>query len=122
MFGFLTPSAKETVDPLQSAKVVSAWLRELPALDVIGRQQHVMRAFETMRKSRKPVDLGRLHAVQFVDAALGADRRQLIKQYVENVDAAPKLAERLWHSVFELAQGYVQAYTSLIEVALRQSG
>ena len=37
MFGFLTPQGKDSGDPLQSAKAAAAWLRELPALDVIGR-------------------------------------------------------------------------------------
>ena len=98
MFGFLTSGAKEVADPLVSAKSVAGWLRQLPALDVIGRQQHVMRAFDAMRQSRKPVDLARVQAVEFLDAALGADRRQLIKQYVENYDSAPKLAERIWQA------------------------
>ena len=51
MFEFLT-SGKDTTDPLVSAKAVAVWLRQLPALDVIGRQQHVMKAFDAMRLSR----------------------------------------------------------------------
>ena len=60
MFGFLTSGTKEVADPLVSPKAVAAWLRQLPALDVIGRQQHVMRAFDGMRQSRKPIDLHRV--------------------------------------------------------------
>jgi len=119
MFGFLTPGTKDVADPLVSARTVASWLRELPALDVVGRQQRVMGAFESMRKSRKAPDLSRAGAVQFVDAALGADRRQLVKQYVENIDAAPKLAERLWQTVFDLTQGFINAYTVVLEEALR---
>jgi hypothetical protein len=122
MFGFLTPAAKETADPLASVKAVAGWLRELPAQDVVGRQQGVMVAFEAMRQSRKPVDIGRAQAIQLLDAALGADRRQLIKQYVENVDSAPKLAERLWQAVFDLSQGFLYAYQRTLEEALRQGG
>jgi len=120
MFGFLTSYGKDAADPLVSAKTVSAWLRQLPALDVIGRQQHVMRAFEAMRQSRKPVDLSRVAAVEFLDAALGADRRQLIKQYVENVDAGPKLSERIWQAVYDLSQGFIFAYQAALEEALAQ--
>jgi hypothetical protein len=120
MFGFLTPGTKEITDPLASTKTVGAWLRDLPALDVVGRQQAVMRAFDAMRQSRKPVDVARAHAIQLLDAALGADRRQLIKQYVENVDSAPRLAESLWAAVFELSQGFIYAYQSALEEALRQ--
>ena len=69
-------------------KTASGWLRQLPTLDVIGRQQHVMRAFEAMRQARRGPDPNRVAAVEFLDAALGADRRQLIKQYVENVDTS----------------------------------
>jgi hypothetical protein len=121
MFEFLT-SGKDTTDPLVSAKSVSVWLRQLPALDVIGRQQHVMRAFDGMRLSRKPIDPARVLAVQFLDSALGADRRQLIKQYVENAETSPKLAERLWQAVYELAQGFMYAYQGALEEGLSQAG
>jgi hypothetical protein len=119
MFEFLT-AGKDTTDPLVSAKAVSVWLGQLPALDVIGRQQHVMKAFDAMRQSRKPVDPVRLQAVQFLDAALGADRRQLIKQYVENAETGPKLAERLWQAIYELTQGFMLAYQGALEAALSQ--
>lgn len=121
MFEFLT-SSKDTTDPLASPKSASVWLRQLPALDVIGRQQHVMRAFDGMRLSRKPIDPARVLAVQFLDAALGTDRRQLIKQYVENVGTNPKLAERLWQAIYDLVQGFMQAYQASLEEALTQQG
>ena len=105
MFGFLTSGTKEAADPLVSPKSVAAWLRQLPALDVIGRQQQVMRAFDAMRASRKPIDIARVQAIEYLDAALGADRRQLTKQYVENYDSAPKLAERIWQSIYDLVAG-----------------
>jgi cyclic-di-GMP-binding protein len=122
MFDFLTPSTKEPADPLVSVKAVSGWLRNLPALDVIGRQQNVMRAFEAMRQSRKPVDIARVQAIEFLDAALGADRRQLTKQYVENFDASTKLGDRLWQAIYDLSQGFIYAYQSSLEEALQQAG
>ena len=60
-------------------------------------------------------------AIEFLDAALGADRRQLTKQYVENVENGPKLAERLWQSIFDLSQGFLNCYQTALEEALRQS-
>ena len=120
MFGFLTTGTKEIADPLVSAKSVAGWLRHLPALDVIGRQQHVMQAFDAMRQSRKPIDLARVQAIELLDAALGADRRQLIKQYVENYDSGPKLAERIWQAIYDMSQGFIYAYQSALEEALRQ--
>ncbi|MEO8345337.1 MAG: hypothetical protein ABI607_06535 [Betaproteobacteria bacterium] len=122
MFGFLTSGTKEAADPLASPKAVASWLRQLPALDVIGRQQQVMQAFEAMRASRRPVDISRVQAIEYLDAALGADRRQLTKQYVENYDSAPKLAERIWQSIYDLSQGFILAYQVALEEALRQSG
>lgn len=122
MFGFLTAGTREITDPLASSKLLSAWLRELPAQDVLGRQQAVMGAFEAMRQSRRPADLPRVQAIQLLDAALGADRRQLIKQYVENVDSAPKLSEQLWQAIFDLTQGYLYAYHGALEEALKQKG
>ncbi len=122
MFGFLTPGTKEAADPLTSPKAAAAWLRQLPALDVIGRQQQVMRAFDAMRASRKPIEIARVQAIEYLDAALGADRRQLTKQYVENYDSAVKLAERIWQSIYDLAQGFIYAYQTALEEALSQDG
>ena len=122
MFGFLTASAKDVTDPLASPRSASAWLRELPTLDVIGRQQSVMRAFEGLRTSRKAVDASRVAAIEFLDAALAADRRQLIKQYVENVDASARLAERIWQAVFDMVQGFMYSYQTALEHALTQPG
>jgi hypothetical protein len=122
MFGFLTPGTREIADPLAAPRQIAAWLRDLPALDVVGRQQSVMRAFDAMRQARRAVDLPRVHAIELLDAALGADRRQLIKQYVENVDSAPRLAEQLWQAVFDLTQGYLYAYQGALDEALRQKG
>ena len=81
-----------------------------------------MRAFDAMRQSRRPVDLARVQAIEFLDAALGADRRQLIKQYVENYDSAPKLAERIWQAIYDLSQGFMYAYQTALEEALRAVG
>jgi hypothetical protein len=120
MFSFLTLSSRDASDPLTSARATSAWLRQLPALDVIGRQQQVMRAFEAMRQSRKPIDPARVQAIEFLDSALGADRRQLIKQYVENHDAANKLSERIWQAIYDLTQGFLYAYQTGLEEAVAQ--
>ena len=38
MFEFLTPQAKDLFDLLQNVKAAAVWLRQLPSLDVIGRQ------------------------------------------------------------------------------------
>ena len=115
MFGFLTQQARDHPDPLLTPKTASGWLRQLPTLDVIGRQQHVMRAFDGMRQARRGADPHRVAAVEFLDSALGADRRQLIKQYVENVDTSARLAERLWQALQEMCQGFIYAYQSSLE-------
>src|SRR5437762_4248670 len=121
MFGFLTSGPKEIADPLVSVRAVTQWLRALPVQDVIGRQQLVLAAFESLRQPRKALDPSRVQAVLFVDAALGADRRQLIKQYVENADSGTQLSQRIWQAAFDLAQGYETAYQSILEEALLQS-
>ncbi len=118
MLGFLTPQVNED-DPLHSAKSAAAWLRQLPALDVIGRQQHVVRALEATRKG-SGMDLHRVGAIEFVDAALGADRRQLIKQYIENAEMSPKLADRIWQALWEMSQAFTMVYQSALEGALAQ--
>ncbi len=120
MFDFLTQQTKDNPDPLLNPKMASVWLRQLPTLDVIGRQQHVMRAFDGMRQSRKPADLNRISAIEFLDAALGTDRRQLIKQYVENVGTSARLADRVWQALQEMSQGFIFAYQTALEQALLQ--
>jgi hypothetical protein len=118
MFAFLTPSGRETVDPVVSVKSTVAWLRELPSLDLVARQQLVMRAFDAMRQSRRPIDLSRAQALQYLDAALGADRRQLFRQYVESLESAPKVADRIWQAGLDLAQAFIGAYQAVLETAL----
>ncbi|HVE51007.1 MAG TPA: hypothetical protein VNG69_15495 [Casimicrobiaceae bacterium] len=122
MFGFLTSQPKDGNDPLTSARSTSTWLKQLPALDVIGRQQQVMRAFDGMRQSRRPIDPARVQAIEYLDAALAADRRQLIKQYVENHDAANKLSERIWQAIYDLTQCFLFGYQSVLEEALSAGG
>ena len=121
MFGFLTSGTKDTDDPLVSVRSVSQWLRSLPVQDVIGRQQLVLGAFEMLRQPRKAIDPPRVQAVLFLDAALGADRRQLVKQYVENADSGTQLSQRIWQAAFDLAQGYIGVYQQALEQGLAQS-
>jgi hypothetical protein len=66
--------------------------------------------------------LNRITAIEFVDAALGADRRQLIKQYIENIETSPKLAERIWQALWEMSQAFTLAYQQALESALAQAG
>ena len=122
MFGFLTSPAKEHADPLQAPRAVSSWLRHLSTLDVMQRQHRVMGIFDEMRQSRRPIDPNRVAAIQFLDSALGSDRRQMIKQYVENVERAPRVADRTWQAVQELSQGFVYAYQVSLEKALAEAG
>jgi len=120
MFGFLAPQMKDETDPLQSSRSVSSWLRQLPTQDVIGRQHQVMQVFDAMRQSRRPVDLNRIAAVQFLDTALGAERRHLIRQFVENIDRSARIADRAWQAAQELSQGFVYAYQTSLEWALSE--
>jgi len=121
MFGFLNPTVRDAGDPIVSPKAAAAWLREMPSLDIVARQQLVLRAFDGLRQSRRPVDFARAHALQYVDAALGADRRQLFKQYVESLETQPKVSERIWQASLDLAQGFIAAYQHVLETALAPS-
>ena len=120
VFGFRL-SGRDVPDPLQNPRTAGAWLHELPALDIMERQQQVMGAFHAMRQNRKAVDPARANAIVFLDAALGADRRQLIKQFVENVESSPATTDKLWLALQELTQGFVFAYKAAIEDGLGQS-
>jgi hypothetical protein len=118
MFAFLSPASRDSADPIVSVKSASGWLRQLPSLDIVARQQLVLRAFDEMRQSRRAVDVARCEALQYVDAALGADRRQLFKQYVESLESAPKVSERIWQGSLDLAQAFIVAYQRVLEAAL----
>src|SRR5689334_11501764 len=95
MFAFLSSSSRDSADHLLNQKTATAWLRQLPANDIIGRQQQVVAALENICTAKRAFDLNRVSALEFVDAALGGDRRQLIKQYIENAELSASTAERL---------------------------
>ena len=114
MFAFLTPGVRGGADPMASAKSAAAWLADLPSLDIVARQQLVLRAFDAIRQSPRPFDAARVQALLHVDAALGGDRRKLFKQYVETLDSTPKVAERVWQASFDLAQAFIGAYQAAI--------
>jgi hypothetical protein len=118
MFAFLTPAVRDTDDPIVSAKVAAAWLRDLPTLDIVARQQTILRALDALRQSRRTLDIARAQALQYTDAALGGDRRQLFKQYCESLENAPKIAERIWQASLDLTQGFIGAYQAVLEAAL----
>ncbi|HET7095845.1 MAG TPA: hypothetical protein VFJ68_00550 [Casimicrobiaceae bacterium] len=86
------------------------------------RQHRVMGVFDEMRQSRRPIDPNRVAAIQFLDSALGSDRRQMIKQYVESHDKAARIADRAWQAAQELSQGFVYAYQASLEKALAETG
>ena len=120
MFGFLTSGAKEVADPLLSAKSVSGWLRQLPALDVIGRQQHVMRAFDAMRQSRKPVDLGARAGASSSStprwAPTAASSSSSTSRTTTPPPSSPNASGR--RSTIS-SQGFIYAYQTALEEALR---
>ena len=121
MFAFLSSAPRDNADPITSVKSAAAWLRQLPSLDLVARQQLVLRAFDGMRQSRRPVDLARAEALQYADAALGADRKQLFKQYVDSLETTPKVSDRIWQASLDLAQAFIVAYQRVLEEALAPS-
>ncbi|MGE5089673.1 MAG: hypothetical protein ACM3QY_11150, partial [Candidatus Levyibacteriota bacterium] len=118
MLAFLNSAGRPGADPFASVKATTAWLRELPANDAIGRQQLTLQAFEAMRQSRRPIDLARAEALQHADLTLAADRRALFRQYVASLDASPSVAMRIWQANFDLAQAFAAAYQAVLAAAL----
>ena len=104
-------------DPLQTRRIAAEWLRHLPPLDVVGRQEHVVRAFEGMRHACAPADLDRAAAIEYVDAMLEVDHRRLVKWHLENLDGPPGLADRFWRLANEVNRGFAFAYHALLESA-----
>ncbi len=118
MLSFLNSTRRVSADPFASVKATTAWLRELPPYDAIGRQQIALQAFDGMLQSRRPIDLSRAQALQHADRALSTDRRALFRQYVASVESAPGVSMRLWQASFDLTQAFARAYQGVLEAAV----
>ena len=117
MFG-LTRQGKDDADPLQTAKSAAEWFRALPALDVMGRQEHVVRALTRMREVRPRFDLDRVAAILFLDDALTVDRRRLLKWYFENLRGSTKFGDRFWQAARDVTHGFIHAMHEGLETGL----
>ena len=115
MFRFLTPKPGGDSQPLQTERTASAWFRQLPTADAIGRQLHVIRALGALSR---PLEFEIVAPVAFLDAELGADRGQLIAQYIDAADVSGGVAERIWHAAYDLCGAFITAYAKLLDQAL----
>lgn len=118
MATFATSQLKDHPDPLQTRRIATEWFRHLPALDVIGRQERVVRAFAGMRRACVAVDLDRVAAIEYLDAVLEVDHRRLVKWYFENLHRQAQLAGRFWQVANDVNQGFLYAYHAALEGAL----
>jgi hypothetical protein len=118
MFRFRTPKSGGYPDPLQSEKTAAAWFRQLPATDAIGRQLHVIRALDEWCRSGRPPQFEAVAAIACLDAELGADRGQLLAQFVDTANGSGKVAERIWQAAFDISAAFVAAYGKLVAEAL----
>jgi hypothetical protein len=118
MATFATPQSKHHPDPLQTRRIATEWFQHLPPLDVIGRQEHVIRAFEAMRQACATTDLDRIAAIEYLDASLEVDHRRLVKWYFENLHRTAQLADRCWQVADDVNRGFVSAYHAALEGAL----
>ena len=118
MAAFATPQGKDHPDPLQTRRIATEWFRHLPTLDVIARQEHVIRAFETMRHTCATFDLDRIAAIEYLDAILEVDHRRLVQWYFENLPRAAQFADRCWQVANDVNRGFVSVYHAALEGAL----
>lgn len=121
MFEFLRRRPKDLTDPLATPQMAAAWFRGLPVRDVIGRQQHVLHALGEMAHLGKPIDANRIAAIEWLDAALAADRGQLIKQYADNAVVSGAAARRVWQAADELCQALTGAYRMVFDAVIASS-
>ena len=116
MFSFFTPRARDSGDPLASVKAAVAWLRELPAQDVVGRCDVARKVLERSRQLHP--DVARAQALLHADAALRAGYHRLLHQYVESVETASKVSMQLWRLGFDVTQAFIGAYRSVLDAAM----
>jgi hypothetical protein len=121
MFGFGTRQGKARVDPLATRRTAAEWFRDLPALDVFGRQEQLAQALHAMRHAQTSVDLDRVAALLYVDGAAAADRGRVQKWYIDNCTGASKLAESLWQTCIDVNHGFLYAYRAAVDQALTQA-
>jgi len=122
MFRFLTGLSSERGNPLQTQKSASVWFRQLPAADPIGRQLEVIRALDEVTQATKRPDFACVAAIRYLDAELGADRSQLVTQYVESFGGRLAVADRIWKAAYDISQGFIGAYRKLLTEAIETSG
>jgi len=118
MFRFLTPKPGESPHPLQTERTAAAWFRQLPTTDVIGRQLEVVGALDELCRSGKPLEFDQVAAITYLDAELGADRGQLIAQFVDSVNSSGAVAERIWRAAYDLCGAFIAVYGKLLDEAL----
>ena len=106
LFAFLTPGARDAGDPLVSVKTTAAWLRELPSLDVVARQQLVMRDRPRCAvhkwsqgdfhfSDRLPQDFFRIFALVDQIVEIGANqRRNTFHESHDFLQSSPRLFHR----------------------------
>jgi hypothetical protein len=118
MFRFLTPKPSDLPHPLQTERTTSAWFRQLPTTDVIGRQLHVVRALDELGRSGKRLEFASVAAIAYLDAELGPDRGRLVAQYVDTVNNSRAVADRVWQAAYDICRSFIVAYTKLLDEAL----
>jgi predicted secreted protein len=122
MFGFTTRYGRDQSDPLQTRKSAAEWFRNLPALDVIGRQEQVIRELSRLRHTRPAFDLDRVAAIVFLDGALAVDQRRVFTWYLENLNGSAKLANRFRQAALDVSHGFIFAYHAGLEAASTRQG
>jgi len=117
-FNFRTLSYDAHSEPLVTQRAAAAWFRQLPRADTIGRQQIVTRAIEREFRSASELRFEQVGVIEFLDAELATDRGRLITQHVEHAEGSAVLANRIWQAAYEICQGFILAYRSLLDRAL----
>ena len=120
MFGFLTSGTKEIADPLVSAKAVA----QLAAPAAGARRHRPPAAGDARVRRDAPVaQAGRPRRACRRSSSSTPRSAPTAASSPSNTSrtttAAPKLAERIWQSIYDLSQGFIYAYQTALEEALR---
>jgi len=118
MFRFLTRKPGAHPHPLQTQKTAAAWFRQLPTTDAIGRQSRVIEALDELCGSGQPLTIDHVASIAFIDGELGADRGQLLAQYVDSRNGSGAVAGRIWQAVHKITAAFIVAYEKLLDAAL----
>ena len=103
---------KKPLGPFDDARSVQHWLASLPANDPLAAQRELLVELRRLAERTARRTPSGLAAVFIVDRKTSRVVRTLMAQYAEHAHRSAKIENQLWHSLFDLTQGFHACYAA----------